>query len=69
MFWSEEEFQNIEELYEDGDSAWYIAEKDGEWFGWEAFSDVVPQFVGHSKEEAISVIKDAIVFWKTTFGV
>ena len=59
-----EGYKNIEKVHEDGITAWYIGEKNGEWYTWDDFPDGDPQYIGRSREEAISLVQSVVNFLK-----
>ena len=63
-----EEYKNIEKVYADGVVAGYIGEKDGEWYAWDDLPDSAPQYVGRSREEAISLVRSVVDFLKAELG-
>ena len=63
-----EEYKNIEKVHDDGVTAWYIGEKNGEWFTWDDLPDGAPQYIGDSREEAVSTVHAVMAFWEAEFG-
>ena len=63
-----EEYKNIEKVYADGVAAGYIGEKNGEWYTWDDLPDSAPQYVGDSREEAISLVRSVVNFLKAELG-
>ena len=64
-----EGYTTIERVCSDGVADWYIGKKNGKWYTWDNRFDLSPLYVGHSREEALSRVREAVAVWRAHIGV